>query len=43
MSLGNKTGEKAPAFTLKDENGGEFRLDEFQGSWVLLVFHRHLA
>ncbi len=43
MSPGNKTGEKAQPFTLKDENGGEIRLDDFQGSWVLMVFHRHLA
>jgi peroxiredoxin len=43
MSLGNRTGEKAFAFTLKDEDGRETRLDDFKGSWLLMVFHRHLA
>jgi peroxiredoxin len=43
MPLGNRTGEKALAFTLSDENGGEIRLEDFKGSWLLMVFHRHLA
>jgi peroxiredoxin len=43
LSLGNRTGERAMPFTLKDENGGEIRLDDFKGSWLLMVFHRHLA
>jgi cytochrome oxidase Cu insertion factor (SCO1/SenC/PrrC family) len=38
---GLKVGEKAPAFTLKDQNGKERTLDEFvkQGK-VALVFYR---
>lgn len=43
MTLGSRKGEKALAFTLKDELGREIRLDDFQGSWLLMVFHRHLA
>lgn len=43
MSLGSRTGEKALAFTLNDEDGREIRLDDFSGNWLLMVFHRHLA
>jgi peroxiredoxin len=43
MSLGNRTGERALAFTLSDENGRGVRLEDFKGSWLLMVFHRHLA
>ncbi len=41
--LGNRMGKKALAFTLSDDNGGEIWLDDFKGSWLLMVFHRHLA
>jgi cytochrome oxidase Cu insertion factor (SCO1/SenC/PrrC family) len=38
---GLKVGVKAPAFTLKDQNGQERTLDEFlQKGKVALVFHR---
>jgi cytochrome oxidase Cu insertion factor (SCO1/SenC/PrrC family) len=43
LSKSNKKGELAPSFTLKDENGREVRLEDFAGSWLLMVFHRHLA
>jgi peroxiredoxin len=34
-----KVGEKAKNFSLKDQNGKEFRLSEFKGRKVLLSFH----
>ncbi|MGB3210703.1 MAG: redoxin domain-containing protein [Desulforhopalus sp.] len=43
MPPGSRTGEKALAFSLKDENGGTVRLEDFKGNWLLMVFHRHLA
>lgn len=43
MSISNRTGEKALVFTLNDEDGREAGLDDFKGSWLLMVFHRHLA
>ncbi len=43
MPPGNRTGEKALAFTLKGEDGGEIRLADFTSNWLLMVFHRHLA
>lgn len=43
MSLGNRTGEPAADFALQDGQGREIRLQDFAGSWLLMVFHRHLA
>lgn len=43
MPRGNRTGEKALAFSLIDENDREILLEDFKGSWLLMVFHRHLA
>jgi len=43
MAPDNRMGQRAPAFTLKDEQGREIRLDDFKDSWLLMVFHRHLA
>lgn len=43
MSLGNRTGERAADFTLQDGDGRETRLQDYAGSWLLMVFHRHLA
>ena len=34
-----EVGEKAPDFVLKDQNGEEFRLNDFRGRKVLLSFH----
>lgn len=39
----NKVGEEVPPLTLTDRHGGVVRLDAFRGSWLLLVFRRHLA
>jgi len=32
-------GDRAPAFTLKDQKGDKRRLSEFRGRWVLLYFY----
>jgi peroxiredoxin len=34
-----RTGDKAPDFTLEDQNGRKFTLSEFKGKKVLLSFH----
>jgi len=33
-------GKPAPDFTLKDQDGGEFKLSDQRGHWVLLFFYR---
>ncbi len=40
---GSKVGQVAPSLAVTDHKGCEVRLEEFRGSWLLLVFHRHLA
>jgi len=40
---GSRVGQEVPPLAVKDENGSEIRLAQFKGSWLLLVFHRHLA
>lgn len=37
------TGQPAIPFTLNDSTGRCYRLDDFRGQWLLLVFHRHLG
>ena len=34
-----EAGEKAPDFSLNDQNEKEFKLSDFKGKWVLLSFH----
>ncbi len=34
---------KAVPFFLKDANGSVHELTDYQGSWLLMVFHRHLG
>jgi peroxiredoxin len=36
-------GKSAPPFELPDSNGRIHRLETYRGSWLLLVFHRHLG
>jgi len=36
-------GKRAIPFNLSDSNGHAILLDNYKGSWVLLVFHRHLG
>jgi peroxiredoxin len=43
MSIDNRKGERAPDYALKDRAGREIRLMDFEGHWLLMVFHRHLA
>jgi peroxiredoxin len=38
-----RAGERAVDFALRDIDGCEHRRDDYLGSWLLLVFHRHLA
>jgi len=37
------TGKPAKNFAIKDSNGILHTLEEFRGSWLLMVFHRHLG
>ena len=37
------TGRAAVPFSLPDAEGKTHRLEDFGGSWLLLVFHRHLG
>lgn len=39
----NLTGKPARPFTLHDSTSRIHRLEDFNGSWLLLVFHRHLG
>jgi peroxiredoxin len=41
--LGKRVGQEIPSLTVTDRDGSEVRLVDFRGSWLLLVFHRHLA
>lgn len=41
--MGDATGTRAHSFELSDLEGAVCGLDEFAGSWLLLVFHRHLG
>ena len=36
-------GQPAVPFALPDADGRIRRLEDYRGSWVLLVFHRHLG
>jgi len=40
---GPRTGTPAIPFELPDANGRTHRLADYQGDWLLLVFHRHLG
>jgi peroxiredoxin len=39
----NLTGKPALPFSLHDSNGAVHQLADFKGSWLLMVFHRHLG
>ncbi|MFT5299920.1 MAG: hypothetical protein ACI814_000693 [Mariniblastus sp.] len=36
-------GQPAAPFDLVDTDGAHYRLEDFSGQWLLLVFHRHLG
>ena len=40
---GSRVGQMAPALTINDQSGRVISLEQFRGSWLLLVLHRHLA
>lgn len=35
--------KQAIPFHLQDANGEVYKRDDFLGSWLLMVFHRHLG
>jgi peroxiredoxin len=37
------TGKPAIPFKLQDSNGKSHLLEDYRGSWLLMVFHRHLG
>lgn len=37
------TGGAAVPFKLLDSYGKQHYLDDYKGSWLLMVFHRHLG
>ena len=39
----SRRGEAAVPFELRDHQNRRYTLEDFAGSWLLLVFHRHLA
>jgi len=41
--MGNRTGKPAVPFSLTDADGTMHQLADYAGSWLLLVFHRHLG
>ncbi len=36
------TGRPAVPFALRDAYDREYRLEDYRGRWLLLMFHRHL-
>jgi peroxiredoxin len=42
-AMEKRTGKAAAPFSLPDGEGKTHRLEDFRGSWLLLVFHRHLG
>jgi peroxiredoxin len=42
-AMNNLTGKPAIPFDLPDRDGHTHRLDDYRGSWLLMVFHRHLG
>jgi peroxiredoxin len=42
MEMAQPAGAPAAAFSLRDTRGSLHTLDRYAGSWLLLVFHRHL-
>ena len=42
-SMNSQVGKQAFAFELTDTAGKVYRLSDFDGQWLLLMFHRHLG
>jgi hypothetical protein len=43
LAMSNRLGKQAAPFDLSDIHGDSYRLEDFAGRWLLLVFHRHLG
>lgn len=41
--MSNLKGKPAVPFMLRDSKGRSHGLEDYKGSWLLLVFHRHLG
>lgn len=41
--MSDRTGQPAIDFSLPDAQGSVHMLADYDGNWLLLVFHRHLA
>jgi peroxiredoxin len=41
--MSDLTGTHAIPFRLRDSTGQSHSLEEYRGSWLLMVFHRHLG
>lgn len=41
--MSDLTGKPAIPFRLQDSAGQSYSLEEYRGSWLLMVFHRHLG
>jgi len=41
--MNNLTGKPAFSFNLPDTNGATHQLADYRGSWLLMMFHRHLG
>jgi len=41
--MSDLTGRPAKPFTLRDGGGKPHFLEDYRGSWLLMVFHRHLG
>jgi hypothetical protein len=42
-SMRTLSGQPAIPFSLADSSGRSHSLEEYRGSWLLMVFHRHLG
>jgi peroxiredoxin len=41
--MSDLTGKPAVPFNLRDSSGKIHLLEDYRGSWLLMVFHRHLG
>ncbi|MDX1815437.1 MAG: hypothetical protein R3239_05705 [Thermodesulfobacteriota bacterium] len=41
--MSDLTGRPAIPFNLRDGSGKPHLLEDYRGSWLLMVFHRHLG
>lgn len=41
--MASLVGRPAVPFSIPDPEGRLYRLEDYRGAWLLMVFHRHLA